>query len=335
MPQKWICETAGQPSCFAEMTPAPAERKWTECGPGPRAVLYFLAAITAGLLIAPPVFNLVTWLGREFQWLAGLRETAFEKLLNRCVILCVMLALYPAIRITGLNSWKALGLSRDDRGLRLFWIGWIIGTVSMVGLMLTGWASGAMYYLPGRVDWSLAGKVVSYMFGAVVVGVVEEILFRGAALGMLRRGLRLLPAALLLSFVFALAHFATPEPAVGVVRGHWDSGLQMLPYLISVEDMRWEYAFMFITVFFMSMTLCFLYAAYGNLYLAIGLHAGWVWLMRIGGHLLERDDNVMMVLFGPSMSVAKSGMAIIEVLLFFAAALFLYRRKRRTVPDPA
>lgn len=91
---------------------------------------------------------------------------------------------------------------------------------------------------------------------------------------------------------------------------------------------------MFITVFFMSMTLCFLYAAYGNLYLAIGLHAGWIWLMRIGGHLLERDDNVMMMLFGPSMSVAKSGMAIMEVLLFFAAALLLYSRNRKKLSAP-
>lgn len=313
------------------MTLSPTERKWTACRPGVAALLFFALALVAGTLLAPPVFNLVTWLGREFAWLESLRKTEFEKVMNRCVLVCVLLALYPAIRITGLNNWKALGLSRDHRGVKLFWSGWSIGTVSMIVLLLTGWASGAMFYLPGRIGWPLVGKVISYMIGAVVVGIIEEILFRGAALGMLRKSMKLLPAALLLSFVFAFAHFATPEPAVGVVRGHWYSGFQMFPYLITDLDMRWEFGFMFITVFFMSMTLCYLYAAYGNLYLAIGLHAGWVWLMRIGGYLLDRDDNVLVMMFGPSMSVAKSGMAILEVILFFTAAVLLYARKQKMV----
>lgn len=335
VPQNEFAQRPQYGHSLLQMMSPSTERKWTDCRPGVAVLLLFAVAIVLGTLIAPHVFNLVTWLGREFSLLESLRKTEFEKLMNRCVMVCVLLTLYPAVRLTGLDNWKALGLSRDRRGIRLFWAGWIVGTVSMVFLMLAGWASGAMYYLPGRIGWPLAGKVVSYMLGAVVVAVIEETLFRGAVLGMLRKSMNLLPAALLMSFVFAFAHFATPEPEIGVVRGHWDSGFQMFPYIITDLDLRWEFGFMFITVFFMSMTLCYLYAAYGNLYLAIGLHAGWVWLMRIGGVLLERDDNVMMMMFGPSMSVAKSGLAIIEVLLFFAAAVFLYSRSRKMSTGPA
>ncbi len=162
-----------------------------------------------------------------------------------------------------------------------------------------------------------------YGIGAILVGYIEEFLFRGAVFGMLKKMLGVWAGAMLASLLFAAVHFAAPDPPVGVVYGHWYSGFRMLPHMISPLDIRWTNGFMFVSLFLMGMVLCLLYDHYKNLYVAIGLHAGWVWIMRIGIYFMDRDRMQHLMLFGASMTVPKSLIAVLLLSLFLLAVVVL------------
>jgi membrane protease YdiL (CAAX protease family) len=167
------------------------------------------------------------------------------------------------------------------------------------------------------------------MVGAVIVGVVEEILFRGLLFSVLRRGFGVMTGVLITSLVFAAVHFADPEPPVGVVYGRWYAGLRLLTYMFTPHDMIWYSANMFFTLFFMGLTLAFLRAHYKSIYMDIGLHAGWVWMMRTAGLVVSRQKSVYPWLFGPSTTVAKSGVALLLAVLLAVIAVSLYVRGRQ------
>jgi hypothetical protein len=71
----------------------------------------------------------------------------------------------------------------------------------------------------------------------------------------------------------------------------------------------------------MGVTLCLYYEKQGHLFFVIGLHGGWVWAMRLGGHYLDRNREMLEPLFGRGDLIAKSPLALLVVLIFFIAAV--------------
>lgn len=288
----------------------------------------FAAALIVGSLAAPAVFNLLIWLGRNFQSLESLRDIEFERVASRSVLLVALFSVYPAMRLCRLNRFSDLGFRREAGWWKLVASGLLIGAASVVVPFLFGWATGA--YVPrSELQSGLAGKLAGYLVGALLVGVIEEGLFRGAIFGVLRRGMGFWGGAILASVVFSLVHFAKPEPPAGVVYGHWNSGLDLLPHLFNTLTLGYHCFPLAVTLFMMGMALCAFYDRAGNLYFVIGLHAGWVWVMRIGTYFFDRNDAVLGGLFGESEIISKSVIALILVSLFFVGALVRRRGRGR------
>lgn len=288
-------------------------------------ILLFAIALLVGGLLAPPVFNSLVRLGQGSSKFEALRDLEFEKVANRCVLLSLLAILYPMLRVSGIRSWKEIGFASSRTWKKSIWRGWLVGTLSLLLLLLTGWAVGAYQWTEEGISGEVLSKMAAYLIGAVVVAFLEEPLFRGVVFGVLRRSVGVIAAALIAGFLFSAVHFASPDAPVGVVHAKWYSGLAMLPHLFTVLDLRWEwYGFMFWTLAAMGISLCFFYARLGSLYFIIGLHAGWVWVMRTGGYVFTRRPEVAPLLFGPSMTVSKGGAALILAALFALFAFVYY-----------
>ncbi|NCC52933.1 MAG: CPBP family intramembrane metalloprotease, partial [Spartobacteria bacterium] len=181
--------------------------------------------------------------------------------------------------------------------------------------------SGAYGVRSGLAPVGLWAQGALFVFGALIVGVVEELIFRGGIFGMARRGCGVVGGALVTGVLFAGVHFADPEPPDGVVYGHWYAGLRMIPYMFTPHDFIAHNGYLALTLLCMGIMLCFFYVTTGNLYFGIGLHAGWVWAMRMGALMFARHEEVLPMVFGPSMTVAKSGAAFMFSLLFLLVAV--------------
>lgn len=288
----------------------------------------FIASLVLGALLAPHVFNGLLWLGRNIKALRPLKDVEFEKVASRCVLAVAMLSLIPAVFLARVAHFRNLGWVRTPAWRREIGLGLLIGCASMTAAFLLGWAADA-YAPSSELAPGVAGKVAAYLFGALLVGVIEETVFRGALFGSLRRLVGFWGAAAVSSAIYSAIHFARPVPRIGVVYGHWYSGLRLLPQMFNT--VRWGY-YSFpiaLTLFVMGLVLCAYYRRHRNLYLVIGLHAGWVWIMRIGQYFFDRKQGVMTWAFGPGELVSQSYLALFVMLAFLAAALRPARRAGR------
>jgi membrane protease YdiL (CAAX protease family) len=147
--------------------------------------------------------------------------------------------------------------------------------------------------------------------------------------GALRRCVGFWGGAVIASLIYSAVHFAKPRPPVGVVYGHWYSGLELIPQLFNTVDMGPQFFPLALTLIFLGMVLCAFYQRTGSLYFSIGLHAGLVWLMRIGGYFLERNEAQLPWLFGSGEVVSKSYIALFVMGAFMAVSLWLARGRSR------
>ena len=290
----------------------------------------FVLSVVCGALVTPYVFNLLIWMGRTVPMLESWREILFEKVANRIVMITVVAGAFVMARLAGINSRAASGLPRGVPGKKTFYQGFVLGIVTMLGVLLAAWATGAYVFRENGWGWPFALKMSGNLVGALLVGFVEEWLFRGIFFGALCKAFGVWGAALSSSVLFSLVHFARTENPIGVVHGRWYSAFELMPHMFTHDDVYWPYeGFKMITLFFMGLCLCFFYARHGHIFYIIGLHAGWVWAMRFGDYAFAfRNREVMMLLFGPTSGVSKSGAALLLAVVFTGISIFLYMGRK-------
>jgi CAAX protease family protein len=144
-----------------------------------------------------------------------------------------------------------------------------------------------------------------------LVGLSEEYLLRGYALFTLADGIGFWPAAIVLSVLFGIGHASNAgETRIGLIAT-------------------------VVFALFASTTLRYT----GNLWLAVGAHAGWDWGqsffygvsdsgMRAQGHLLEPSFHGPDWLTGGSVGPEGSVVTLVLWALMTAAVIFIYRRSR-------
>ena len=130
---------------------------------------------------------------------------------------------------------------------------------------------------------------------AVVVAVMEEILFRGGMFGGLRKFFYWPLALFVSSMIYALVHFLQRADFTGAV--NWHSGLVLLPRMLGGFADFHALVPDFFNLTLAGVLLGLAYQRTGNLYFSIGLHAGWVfWLKTYGAFTATRAARRNVVL---------------------------------------
>jgi membrane protease YdiL (CAAX protease family) len=199
---------------------------------------------------------------------------------------------------------KTGSLSKFFRGY-IFW-GFLPLAVLLVIMRLLGVFYFGNLGLHGK-DIVVWGVLWGFMF--LMVGFFEEYTFRGYALHTLAEGIGFWPAAIVMSFGFAYVHMGNGgETKVGVVA----------------------------TAVFAMFAAAILRCT-GDLWLAVGAHAGWDWGqtyffgvndsgMQAPGHLLNPSQSGPAWLSGGSVGPEGSVLTLILWAVMFALFLVIYRR---------
>lgn len=299
----------------------------TTCAPSPARplaalALMLLGPLVLGCILAPIAFSALSALqaaGHLPAWLGN--DLRFERVASRCVMLSAVMFLVPAIRLAGLGAKLKADLTPRPSRWTDLGHSVVIGCASMFALYVGGWFIGA-YRLgsdAGDVITEL-GTILLFLIGAVFVGIFEESFFRGFLFSALRQCVGSWPAVVLAGGFFSSVHFLRPDAPGIVTEVTWRSGFQLLPYLFARFDVvkDWPSA---LTLFVMGVTLCLYYEKQGHLFYVIGLHGGWVWAMRLGGHYFDRNKDVLDWFFSRSDLIARGPVAVFVILVFFLAAL--------------
>lgn len=211
------------------------------------------------------------------------------------------------------RSWNEYGLPLRRAFRSSYWIGipWGVGGLALLlGMMkLAGVFQFGHILLSGA---EIVKYAVIWLAAFTLVGLFEEFFLRGYLLYTLSQGLGFWPAAVLLSVLFGAMHFGNKgEDIIGLI----SAGL--------------------IGLFF-----CFTLSRTGNLWFAVGMHAGWDWGesylfgtadsgMVTQGRLAAPVSHGSHWLSGGSVGPEGSVLVLVAVALLFVAFHFAFPAKKR------
>ena len=283
------------------------------------ALLAFLAFVfIGGALLAP-------WLWHAVQALAPgtkLARAPFARVENRALLLMALVGIPFYVRASGIRSWADVGVPRVYRWRRVAG-GFALGFVSLAAVCAVAIIGGGRALVP-RTPGQLAGNVLGALATALIVAVMEELLFRGAIFGGLRRALPWGAALLGSSAVYAIVHFlgrpANP-PEIG-----WLTGLRVLPSMLAGMAQPGGLVPAFLNLTLAGCALALAYHFTGDILASIGIHAGWIFWLKFYGYLTKGVPGVDAVFWGTK-KLVDGWLAFVALVIVLAAVLAMARRR--------
>jgi membrane protease YdiL (CAAX protease family) len=227
-----------------------------------------------GALLAPWLY----WLVQAVEPNSALAHKPFHRYVDRALLGLGLIAIWPLLRAVRVKSWRDLGLCRPSGQWGLLTTGLALGFSSLALVAAIAVAAGARQFNPGLHAGQFVLGTLGAMGAAALVATLEEILFRGAIFGALCRDGSWVAALCFSSVFFAFVHFlGRPDPTGQVT---WHTGLESLPrMLMNFWNMSAVPSFLNLTL--AGIILGLACQRTGNLYLSIGLHAGWVFWLKL------------------------------------------------------
>ena len=232
--------------------------------------LAFVFVVLAACLISPWAYWIVQQL-TGIAWIAPIAEFPFHRFFSRTAQICLIVTLVPVAFILGISKLRDLGLEKNTHRFPDVAMGIFAALIPVVILaVIYVWHD---VYRP-RKDLELL-PLFRIFLTAGVVSCLEEFLFRGVFLGLAIRSMGALRGSVLVSLIFAAVHFLRPaKPAASEVT--WTSGFSQLGAVLENLPAMPILAFGFVTLFVAGLILAWVTLKTRSLWLAIGIHAGWI-----------------------------------------------------------
>ncbi len=278
-------------------------------------IIVFLSCILAPIKKVPLDFMLeVTgFMADTVDYENGVYD--FGKVMRRIlmvVALIVLLAFGRSLRFVALVS---SGIKFRPGFFRQFLLGFLLAGLPLLIYYGLGLLTGAWTI---HIDYDSAGVtilyIIKYALIACLIGIIEEILFRGFVLQSFLESMSLPVAVCACSLIYSMLHFFKADVFV-------PTGFQPLVGFVTIAQFFKPIFFEFfknlpaiIGLFLVGVVLSYAFIKTKSLYLSIGLHTGMVFMMKADGMFLVRVREKLGWLFGDSKLV--TGVLVWFFLIF-------------------
>jgi len=239
-------------------------------------VFYFLLASLLGAAIAYPLFQLV-----------GNDTYRFESWVTRSALLFLVLGLIPCIKFFDL-SLRSIGHNQTFTNfLKKSLSGFVVGLAILAPVI------ALLIYLDIRVLANDAQITLTFLFKALAAGIVialiEETLFRGLFFKLSENWHGGYTAVVISSLFYAMLHFIKPVEHIDQTLLSFNSGFEVIinafkgVTLMSPDD--------FFALFAVGILLALVRLKTQALAVCIGLHASWVFLIKLSKELTDGTNS--------------------------------------------
>ena len=288
-----------------------------------KILLYLVVVVLLGAILSPPIY----WM------LHPTVDFPFYRYLSRVTQVTAFLLLVPLLFWLGVRSIREFGLESNPHAVR--------DTVAGVALALVPGALLAGLYLifdvyrakQDLVPWVLLRIVMTAGF----VALVEEFLFRGVLLGLAAKAFGSWPAAGGVSLAFAGVHFLRPGKQEDAVVEWWSGFAQIMGFVDAVPPP----SLLFSGVVSLLVAGFILAAATlwtRSLWLAIGLHAGWIFCQQTVQWLAKyrvKPPDALWPWIGPNVvsGAVPTGLFPLAALMLTGLGLWYYLKNASADPS--
>lgn len=303
--------------------------------PHHRLVIFLLLALALTCIISPWLALGADWATARWPNVLDDERIPFPRVFNRAfMISAIVLFVFLRRHLMAAELKGLLTVGRRDAARDLL-IGWGLAVASMAALLAA--MTAADVYTPFfrlSLSRSLSRIFSAFMSGAFA-GFLEEVFFRGILFAGLYRKGGALRAYLLANLFYSAIHFVKPgeryyldgiEPLAGF--GHLL--LTFAPFLEPLALLPGIFG-----LFLLGVVLSFALARTGSLYLAIGLHAGWILALKTVRVFGDYSRTDLGWVFGAIEPKIVSGVATwIGIVLVGGAVYHITRRRPRLAAGP-
>jgi membrane protease YdiL (CAAX protease family) len=280
-------------------------------------LLIFLVFVLALTSFLSPWFAIAAdWVSGQ---VLGVERYPFSRIFNRTFMVSGMVLFFTWRRLLKIGNIAELGFVSLGQGAGDLLRGWSLAVGSIVALVLA--MSLAQVFEPYfRLSLSQSlSRCFDALLSGVFAGTLEEIFFRGILFkGLLENG-RVMRAFVLSNLFYSALHFIRPGEAYFVDSFDPLAGLRHLFYTFTPFSEPLNLLPGMFGLFLLGLVLSYAFLRTGNLYLSIGLHAGWVFGLKSVRVFGDYTRDELGWLFGSTDPKIVSGIVtwigIISVLL--------------------
>lgn len=251
-----------------------------------RAVLIFLSFIAytfiVGALLSPWAYNLIQWMteGSDMKLFQYLHEQDFSKISNRCFMLIAATGIYPMLKAFDCFNKKELGYDLEKKEfIKEIGKGLPFGLLSLLLLSYLIIHYNLRSFDPKAGVGDFISAFLGAAAGALALSFIEETFFRGVVLNSMARTLKVAPAIFISSFLFASVHLLRNKTDIEITNIEWSTGFYYLSLTLhNFVDPRMLGSWL--TLYACGTFLSFMSLHYGNIARCIGVHMGWVLMIK-------------------------------------------------------
>jgi len=238
---------------------------------------YFITICVAGCLLAYPVFLLT---GADF-----------ERVVSRTILVLAVLLLYPTCKWLKINSLADLGFVQS-RSIQYFSQAWCLGILMLAPISAIYLMCG--FRLPESASPALItvlNALVSATVSGILIGLIEESIFRGLLQSQISRYLRTFSTIIIVSIIYSSVHFLQVPEESSSNPVSWYSGFILLSsaigHLANLTTFMDAWSGLFLAGVFLSLVRL----QSDNLVWCMGIHAGWVTHIKLFKEFTDRDNS--------------------------------------------
>ena len=301
--------------------------------------MFVVVCLIIAAILAP---HLYTW-GKSLahsdgnEWLGSvkgsLERAKLERFFNRGLMGAAIILLYPFIKSLKDDTQKEVKapLSVRLNPRKQGWKDMIMGFIFSAGYM------GIFFMLAYKLGWieldvdaSPARALKKAVSPAIGASLIEEWLFRGVLFTLLLRSLSVRGTIIGLSLFFAVVHFLKPYhgSAEIVDPGAWNAGFILMGQIGERFIHPDDFIGVFLTLFLVGVVLAVARQKTGYLWMPIGLHAGWVFALKIYTRLTDNTGEANAVLYG---SDIREGLVPMIFVILTGLSMMMYLRSKKSV----
>ncbi len=271
-----------------------------------KLILLFLIIIAFSCIISPIVkipldfmLERTNFLTEAVDYKDGVYD--FGKVMRRVLMLAALIVFIffgKSLKIVTLIS-SAIRLRQGF--FRQFLFGFLMAGISLLIYYSLAILFGAWII---HVDFDSAGiivsKIIKYVLLGCLIGFIEEAFFRGFILQSFMEDMSLPVAVCACSLIYSMLHFFRADV-------HVATGFQAFVGFTTIIQFFKPLFFQFIKnlpsiigLFLVGVVLSYAFIQTKSLYLSIGLHSGWIFMMKADGLFLVRIREMWGWFFGDS-----------------------------------
>jgi membrane protease YdiL (CAAX protease family) len=293
-----------------------------------RAFAWFLLLIAVSLA-SMAAFTYPAWLLLHPQF-----AFPFHRIGERIGMLGFLLGFIALSRRLGLADRASLGFGAPRRVyLRELALALALGVVTMSAVVATMAALGLLEFheAAGFGPAALAALIAKRLASGLAVGLIEETALRGAMFAGIQRESGTLTAVALTSVIYSATHFLASAHIPAAEVSAW-SGLTLLAGTVRAFAHPLGIADAFLCLTAVGVVLALIRSLTGNTAAAMGLHAGWVWVM-LTVHGLSQPNRASPLAFLLSQHDGFTGWLVLGWTVAMGAGLYRFYARRRVKPE--